>query len=134
MRYKTSADTRAIYKRCSTCRKLVQLRQEYAKSRPVLRCKHCGAKIKIKKTLRNTGKHAHGIKMETIEFLTGQIFNFIKDNPGTYLSEICRNLNIGMMRVRVRIQLFLEKGFIRIVKDKQVKRFFVTKMKLEGLI
>ena len=55
-----------IRKRCPTCRKHREFRKDYVNFCPVIICKHCGTRLRISKTLSDSNKNTHGVKLEAI--------------------------------------------------------------------
>jgi uncharacterized protein (DUF983 family) len=55
-----------IRKRCPVCRKHREFRKDYLNFCQVIVCKHCGKRLHITKTLSDSNKNAHGVKLEAI--------------------------------------------------------------------
>ena len=55
-----------IRKRCPVCRKHREFRKDYLNFFNVITCKHCGTPLHITKTLSDSNKNAHGVKLVVV--------------------------------------------------------------------
>lgn len=56
-----------VKKRCPSCKKHFTVRKDYPSFHPIIHCKSCGVKIRIIKTLSESIKNAHGLRIKVVE-------------------------------------------------------------------
>ncbi len=56
-----------------------------------------------------------------------EIYNFVKNNPGTHFRGICDNLGLPIGVVQYHLGLLTKAGLVSVRRDKRYRRYFETK-------